>query len=171
MSAKEISWITAKDIKAKIVELLRTKYPKEEYHIYGKPVSEGFLIPCFFVDVRLGDRSDATANIVNKEYRCHILYFSEDMKSATAEEDQFDKVEEIGDLLCCIDDRNRKRKMCIECNGRYIQVKEYSSDYTGSEVNILTIDFTLQFYDWRQEAVPEPLMEEFSFNELLEEEE
>ena len=170
MSAKEISWITAKDVKAKLVEILRSKYPQDKYHIYGKPVSDGFRVPCFFVDVRLGDRSDATANIVNKEYRCHILYFEEDPKAPNAEEDQFNKVEEIADLLCCTDARNRKRRMCIELNGRYIQVKEYSSDYTGSEVNILTIDFTLHFYDWRQEAVPEPIMEEFNFNEIIKEE-
>lgn len=168
MSTEQISWITAKDVKTTLVSLLRTKYPQEEYHIYGKPVSDGYLVPCFFVDVRLGDRSDATANIVSKEYRCHILYFQEDPDSPHAEEDQFDKVDEIGDLLCCIDDRNRKRKMCIKCNGRYIQVKEFSSDYTGSEVNILTIDFTLQFYDWKQEATPEPIMEELDFDELLE---
>ena len=171
MSQKEISWITAKDIKTTIVKLLRSIYPQNQYHIYGKPVTDGLLIPAFFVDVRLGDRSDATSNIVNKEYRVHILYFQEDPESETAEADQFDKIEEIGDLLCCTDQRNRKRNMCIECNGRYLQVKEFSSDYTGSAVNILTIDFTLQFYDWRQEAVPEPIMEEFTLNEIFEEEE
>ena len=168
--SEEIKWITIKDVKQTLVSLLRSIYPQEQYHIYGKPVSDGFLVPCFFVDVRLGECSDATANIVNKEFRCHILYFQEDPSDPKAEEDQFDKVEEIRELLCCDDGRNKKRKMCIKCNGRYLTVKEYSSDYTGSEVNILTIDFTLNFYDFRENVVSDPVMEELEFNEIIEEE-
>lgn len=168
--AKEVSWISTEDIKKAITALMRTIYPAKKYRIYGKPDVDGYEIPAFFIDVRLADRSSKTINVVNKEYRVYIVYFQESPHAPTAEVDIYEKIDEIADLLCCTDSRNRKRNMVIEINGRYIDVTEFSADYTGKENNILSISFSLNFLDFREPDIPEPIMEGFYFDDFLEEE-
>lgn len=166
---KKVEWIKTEDIKKKLVKLLRDIYPPKEYRIYGKPEVEGYEMPSFFVDVRLSDRGDETINVVRKQYRVYIVYFPKTLDVSTIEEDTYKKIDEIADMLCCKDARNRKHNMKIEINGRYIDVKEFASGYTGKENNILTIEFSLEFLDFREPKNPEPIMEEFYFKEESEE--
>lgn len=165
--SKEITWITTADIKKKIVDVIRGIYPN--YRIYGKPVEDGYEVPSFFIDIRLIDRSDATINIVNKNYRVHIVYFQDDMSIQLAEEDQYNKIEEIANALYSQSGNNRNHNMVVEVNGRHLTVTEFGSEYTGKANNILCIDFTITFYDYKEIKKAEPLMEEFEIKEILKE--
>lgn len=157
--------IKTHDIRNAILKLLSAKYPT--YKLYGNEVIEGYTKPSFFIDVRLGGMSDQTINTVEKEYRVHIVYFQKTKDN----KDQYDKVEEIAELLVSTSKRNRHKKLVIEINDRFLDISEFSYDYTGKDNNILCIDFSIKFADWKEIIPEEPVMEEFNLNEELEKEE
>lgn len=163
-------WITGRAIKEALIALLKGKYGTD-YKYYSRQVVEGMLLPAFFVDVRLVQRKDETANICSKEYSCRIIYFQEDPSAENADADQYAKEEEISDLLVCKDaKKNPKGGMVLAVSGRYLTVNECGIDYIGRENNIMEFSFTLKFYDFKETNAEEAeLMEEFSFNEKLEE--
>jgi len=163
-------WITGKDIKEALVALLRGKYGSA-YKYYSRQVVEGMLLPAFFVDVRLVQRKDETINIASKEYNCRIIYFQFDPAAKDADEDQYNKVEEITGLLVCKESkRNPKGNMVVKVNDRYLTVNECGVDYIGRENNIMELSFTLKFYDFKEPTKQdtEELMEELVFDEKLE---
>ena len=86
-----------------------------------------------------------------------------------SEADNFEKVEGIRQLLCCIDDKKRKRKMTIKVKDRYIKVDDYSYTYTGEENNILQIQMNLSFLEFAVVKDTEPLMETVEINKELKE--
>lgn len=163
-------WITGRDIKEALIVLLKGKYGSG-YKYYSRQVAEGMLLPAFFVDVRLVQRKDETINIVSKEYSCNIVYFQVDPTAQDADADQYQKVEDITELLVCKDKRNPKGKMVLTVNGRYLTINDCGVDYIGRENNIMELSFTLKFYDFKEVSNEdsEELMEEFRFKEELEE--
>ena len=167
---KDVTWITTADIRKAVVKSLRTLYPTG-YRIYGKPDTEGYEVPAFFIDVRLTDREQETINVISKEYRVYIVYFQADPDAETAEADNLAKVDEIADALCTFDKRNRKHTTVMEVNGRYLPIADFGSDYTGQANNILSISFTLAFYDFREVEETEPIMDELELEEIIQEEE
>ena len=164
--------VKAKDVKEALVALLRAKYPTG-YRFYGKPDEEGFEVPAFFVDVRLTDMHAETVNVFKKEFSVHIVYFQEDPAAATAEADQYQKIDDIANLLVSRDRRNTKSGLKLKVHDRLIDVSDFSSDYTGRANNILSISFSLSLMDFKEMINPEEndeLMEEFIFTEEVEEE-
>lgn len=153
------------DLKKAIVSLLQSKYATPQYHYYGIAVTEGNKKPYFFTDLRLLTQQDETANIVSKKYFVAITYQPQKIN----EVDNFKKVEEIRELLCCIDDKKRKRKMTIKVKDRYIKVDNFSFTYTGEENNILQIQMDLSFLEFAVTRDTEPIMEEFEINQELKE--
>lgn len=164
---REIKWIETADIKKAVVTLFRKNYPPGKYRIYGKPEVDGYQVPSFFIDVRLQDRQDMTANIVQKEFRVYIVYFQQDPHSKEAEADHYQKIEEIAEMLISKSPRNKHQKMVVEVNGRFLLVSDFSSDYTGKENNILTVSFSLKFEDFKEAKTTEPMMEEFHLEQIL----
>ena len=162
-------WITGRAIKEALIVLLKNKYGTG-YKYYSRQDVEGMLLPAFFVDVRLIQRKDETANICSKEYTCRIIYFQADPSAEDADADQYDKAEEIPNLLVCKDSKkNPKGGMVLAVSGRYLTVTECGIDYVGRENNIMELSFTLKFYDFKEPNAEEAeLMKEFGFNEKLE---
>ncbi|BBF45074.1 hypothetical protein lbkm_3833 [Lachnospiraceae bacterium KM106-2] len=150
------------DIKKAINSLLKMKYPT--YKRYGIEVTEGYERPSFFVDLRLDGRNDATANIEKKDCSCTITYFARKIDDI----DNLTKVEEIQQLLSGKDSRNRKKRMCLYVNDRYIPVTKYHFGYTGEKNNILQIGFTISYFDFCQEEEDRQLMQEMKMKERLE---
>ncbi len=150
--------ITEIDLKKAIISLLQSRYATSQYHYYGIEVTEGCKKPYFFVDLRLMSQKDETANIVSKKYFVSITYQSKQI----SETDNFEKVEEIRQLLCCNDDRNRKRKMTIKVKDRYIKVDDFSFTYVGEETNILQIQIDLSFLEFAEQKATEPFMEDIN---------
>ena len=148
--------ITEIDLKKAIVSLLQSKYAISQYHYYGIEVTEGNKKPYFFTDLRLMTQQDETANIVSKKYFVAITYQPKQISEA----DNFEKVEGIRQLICCIDDKKRKRKMTIKVKDRYIKVDNFSYTYTGEENNILQIQMDLSFVEFAVVRDIEPLIEE-----------
>ena len=165
------STIKVKDVKEALTALLRGKYGTA-YRIYGKPDEEGFETPAFFVDVRLVDLHAETINIFKKEFSVHIVYFQEDPSGAGAEADQYQKIDDIANLLVSRDARNPKGGLKLKVKDRFIDATEFSSDYTGRANNILSISFSLSLMDFKEVRSEEEdeLMGEFIFNETVEEE-
>lgn len=163
-------WITARAIKEELIRLLRSKYGSG-YKYYSRQDTEGMLLPAFFVDVRLVQRKDETVNIVSKEYTCRIIYFQTDPSAEDADADQYEKAEEIADLLCCSDtEKNPKGAMILLVSGRYLTASESGIDFIGRENNIMEFSFTLKFYDFKEAKEDDAdLMEELHLNEKLEE--
>lgn len=148
------------DLKTAILDLLKQKYKpkgkgKSGYRYYGIEVSEGCERPYFFVDLRLMNQRDETANIVSRYYSVFIIY----QGAALSEVDYYKKVNEIRDLLCCIDKKNKKRKMVLKVKNRYIKIQNYSFGYTGEGNNILQIEFDLSFYEFADLEAVEQKME------------
>lgn len=158
--------IDAYDIKARLVELFRNKYP--DYNIIGKDFEEGCETPAFSIDVRLNGMTDGTLNIVVKHYSVYIVYLRE--KEDISEEDQYEKIEEITELLIDPSVRNKKQKMIINVGDRYIPVSDFSYDYTGKDSNQLEISFDLHFNDWRDVKSSGELMKNVDFTQTVEEE-
>jgi hypothetical protein len=161
--------INANNIKEKLTSLLLAKYPT--YKVYGVEVAQGYTKPSFFVDVRLISLGDGTINIVKKNFRVHIIYFQKEINEA----DQYAKYEEIAELLIADSKKNPKKKMCLnikdEDYDRFIPVTDFSYDYVGNDTNILSINFSLQFFDFKNIEDTEPTMEEVDLNKIIEMEE
>ena len=152
--------ITEIDLKKAILDLLKTKYAPPQYHYYGIEVTEGCKKPYFFTDLRLMRQQDETANIVSKQYYLAITY----QGKTVSEEDNFKKIEEIRELLCCVDERNRKRKMVLKVKDRYIKIEDFSYTYTGEENNILQIQVDLNFYEFASVETEEKIAQEVRLN-------
>ena len=157
--------ITEIDLKKAIVSLLQSRYVTSQYHYYGIEVSEGNKRPYFFTDLRLLTQQDETANIVSKKYFVAITY----QPKQISEIDNFEKVEEIRQLLCCNDDRNRKRKMTIKVKDRYIKIDDFSFTYVGEETNILQIQMNLNFLEFAEQKAIEPFVEEVNVKQNIKE--
>ena len=157
--------IKGRDIKEALIALLRGKYGKKCKY-YSRQVTEGMLLPAFFVDVRLVQQRDETINVVSKQFSCRIMYFQVDPSAEGAEADQYEKIEAILSMLVCIDSkRNPKGNMILKVKDRYLTVSECGVDYVGRENNIMELGFMLQFYDFKEATKQDEdeLMEELVF--------
>lgn len=152
--------ITEIDLKKAILDLLKTRYPPTQYHYYGIEVTEGCQKPYFFTDLRLVRQQDETANIISKEYYLSITYQSKKIN----EEDNFNKVNEIRELFCCVDEKNRKRKMVLKVKDRYIKIEDFSYTYTGEENNILQIQIEFSFLEFASVETEEKIAQEVQLN-------
>lgn len=152
-------------LKTTILQLLKTIYPDENYKYYGIEVSEGYLKPSFFVDVRMSGQTDETINIVKKDFSVTITYFQKKIN----EMDNLKKVDEIKDVLCAIDQKNRKRKMVLKVGDRFLPVNNYFYSYTGENNNILQIFFDISFYDFDEIIDREQQANEIEINTRMEE--
>jgi len=146
-------------LKKTVNDILRETFPTA--HIYGQGDNEGFEYPAIFSEMALTNQNDATINIVEKNYKIGIQYVPSGDRS---EEDDLTFYQTLRDALCCIDDRNRKRKMCIKVlddddnSDRYIKVKDLAYGYVGEAQDQMIITFTLYFHDFKEYAAPEPLI-------------
>lgn len=150
--------ITEIELKKAIIDLLKQKF-SQQYKYYGMEVTEGYSKPSFFVDIRLINETDETANLIRKEYQTYITYFSKKV----SEVDNLNKVEEVRQLLRCTDKKKRKRDMTIKVKDRYIKVDNYHFGYIGEANNILQIVFDFSFLEFEQVTERAMLMRSVSF--------
>ena len=118
--------ITSKDIKAAIIEKLRSRFPNYEYYS-GLEVIEGYEKPCFFTFIEILDVSKINTNISNTDYLFLIDYFQPEKD----EIDLLEKMEEIINLFL----------NGFKVKDRYI-VPELSQNYIGKNKNILEIELS-----------------------------
>lgn len=152
-------------LKKAVNAVVKQAWPKA--HHYGNGIVEGWKEPAVFTEMKLTNQEDATINIVEKQYLVTVEYYAK----TPSEEDSLKHLTALKKALQCIDDRNRKRKMCIkvevedEDEPRYIRVTGLSYEYIGDDYNILRIRFNLNFYDTEEIDDPEPLMEHVELDE------
>lgn len=162
--------ISEVDLKKTINTIIKDAFPK--HHLYGQGDVEGYKYPAIFHELRMTGTNDATLNTVEKNYFSAVQYIPQGDRS---EADDMRFYETLRNALCCIDDRNRKRKMCIKVtdsdNGsdRYIKVKDVNYGYVGEAIDIMQVGFTLSFYDYRDYIDPEPEIEDVNVRAVLKE--
>lgn len=148
-------------LKKALSSVIKSAFPN--YHIYGQGIVEGYKYPAVFTELALTNMSDATINIVEKQYAATILY--DNGKEPTAKEaDNLKFVETLKKALQCIDDRNRKRKMCLKVadshtGNRYLHISNLSFVYIGNDLDMLQVRFQINFYDSEEIPYTEPTME------------
>jgi len=151
--------ITEIQLKAAIIRLLKAAFP--DVNIYGVGVVEGFKRPCFFTEMILVSETDETVNICKKTYSFTILYVADKI----TEVDSLKKVDGIRNMLKCVDERNRKRKMVIKVNDtklgdRYIKVSNFYYTFVGDDTDYLQVHFDLDLYDTEDIEPTEPPIED-----------
>jgi hypothetical protein len=148
-------------LKTAINAIIRETFPK--CHLYGQGDVEGYKYPAIWHELRLSEMKDATLNTVQKTYMSVIQYIPEEHRSE-ADDLRFYKV--FRDAMCCVDDRNRSRKMCFKVtddddeSDRYIKIDSMSNGYVGESLDIFEINFTYSFYDFKAAVNPEPIIED-----------
>ena len=153
--------ISTLELKKAINKLLKEKY---SLNVYGKEVTEGFKKPSFFTELNLNSANDETLNIISKAYTAFIVYFQSEINEA----DCLKKVDEIRELLSPKTDRNKKRKMSLQIEDRYLEVSNYSCDFIGNDNNILQISFDINFYDFVDIEDVQEIMSELKVNGMEE---
>lgn len=129
------------DVLTALIALLRTKYATENFHFYTKEYTEGFVLPCLFVDCRLISEQPAGANVSRKEMSCVIDYF----QSERNQEETISFVNDLRELF--LDNGKKTRRMILKVGDRYIPVDDFSFGYVGQSNNIPEVTFSLMFVD------------------------
>lgn len=136
-------------------------------HIYSQGITEGYKYPAVFSELKLTNMTDATINVVEKNYLATLTY----MPKKPNEEDNLTKFSNLVEALKCVDARNRRRKMCIKVSDgdddRFIQVTDLSYVYVGDNFDTMKIQFNLRFYDSEKIVDPEPIMQHVEQNNTL----
>lgn len=145
-------------LKGAIVSLVSEACP--EMNIYGQGQVEGWIEPALFIEMALTNQTDETINIVSKTYSVMIQHRDE----SASEADKLEIFQRVQAALKCIDGRNRRRKMVIKVtdedgNDRFIHVSNLLYVWTGDSLDILQMQFNLNFYDSETIVDPEPMME------------
>ena len=151
--------ITEIQLKATLIRLLKSAFP--DVAIYGVGAVEGYKKPCFFVEMILTGENDETVNVVKKTYSVSILYEA----AKITEMDSLKKIDGIRNMLKCVDDRNRHRKMCIKIKdeklgNRYVKATEFFYTFVGDDADYLNIHFNMEFYDTEEIEPTEPPIED-----------
>lgn len=151
--------LTEIQLKAALIRLLKQTFP--DVAIYGVGAVEGYKRPCFFVEMILTSENDETVNVVKKTYSVSILYEPEKI----TEVDSLQKVDGIRNMLKCVDDRNKHRKMCIKIKddkfgNRYVKTTEFFYTFVGDDTDYLNVHFNMEFYDTEEIEPTEPPIED-----------
>lgn len=130
------------EIKKAINELLKKKYPSEQYKIYGKEIKEEYNTPCFFTEILDNGGAAETKNFANGSFTIKIVYFQKEKN----ELDQLEKVDEIKDLFGLF--------FCI--GNRKLTISDFSHDYIGEYQDILQISIEIKYKEntKKEDVVP-----------------
>jgi hypothetical protein len=151
--------ITEKTLKKAVNELLKVRWP--DIRRYGIEVTEGYIPPCFFVNLLLLSEEDAGANTVLKKYNMMIDYFQKEIN----ETDQYEKVGAIRKMLTNVGKKNHKHRFVLPVKDpdsaqmRYLKADGFTYSYIGTAKNILEIEFDLEYHDMTAEAAQLQTME------------
>ena len=124
--------MTLLDIKAALLQKLKSKYPPDQYHYYGLEVVEGYKKPSFFTQLKPVTLAFSNKNSTENVLTFYITYFQKEID----EVDMLRKVDEIRELF----------GMFLKVGERAMDISDFSFDYAGNDKNILEISFDLEFF-------------------------
>lgn len=135
------------EIKTACIKLMQTAYPATEYRYYANTVNEKYTRPCFLTRLTVDPGEPA-----NKHTRHNTGMFEiEFLQDKLDEYEALEVMQTLRDLF----------GFAIRVGKRYVKVVESDFDYDGTEENVATITFMLDWFDniTRPEEEP-PLMED-----------
>ena len=142
-----------KDILTALIALLKTEWG-EGYRYYTKEHIEGYVMPCFFVDVFTTSEQYHGANTYLKRCTCLIDFLQE----TRDQELTLAFVDGLRELLL----ETNKRQMILKVETddviRFLSVDDFSFSYVGQSNNIPEITFSLEFHDSYAEKDTSDLM-------------
>ena len=142
-----------KELKAGIIEIMKTKYPSTEYKYYSKMVIEGYDRPSFFLRLAQISNNRETINYRSKVYVLYITY----LQTKRDEVDQLNKIDEIENLF----------GNYIKIGNRAVDVTGFDYDFLGSNHNILEITINIEWMDCTSNEEINQIMESAEINTEL----
>ena len=120
-----------------------TKCFGEDDRIYGHEVTQGYIEPCFFTDLRLASDEQSSATTTLKVYNVYIYFFQ-----------NLDEYDESIDYkvmkklrLWLIDNSPAKNCYILPVGHRRLTVHSLSNTRIGENYDRFEISFTLRFND------------------------
>ena len=150
--------ILAKDLKAALNSVISGLYP-EGYRIYGREVSEGYLKPSFFTELKLLNCMNLSKSYRFFQYGYYITYFQKE--SPNGRKDEVDALDKWDELRNAFD-------LKIHVGDRYLNIKSLSHDGVGEKRDILQISLYIDFYEEIPRIETAPIMQVLALNEKLE---
>ena len=132
------------EIKAACVRLMQTAYPTTEYHYYSSAVTERYKRPCFFTDLFVDPSEPASKSVRHSTGTFEVQFFQDRIDEFKA----LEVVDTLRDLF----------GYAFAVGDRYVKVLESEFDYDGTDDNVATLTFTLDWYDNVRKPDTEPLM-------------
>jgi hypothetical protein len=137
----DYNYVEEEHIKTAINDMMALIMPNAA--IYGHEITQGYVTPCVFTDLRLNNEEPINAYHVNKIYTCHITFFPDE--SNYDETLDMRIIKSIKTYLRTLDPN--RRHMMLYVDGRYIKISNVSSDYIGVSNNKLDITLDFSFID------------------------
>lgn len=152
--------INEDDITTAIITLMRTKWDKG-YRYYTKEETEGYVMPCFFVDTHLNAETPAGANNVHKDITIIIDYY----QKVRDQELTHEAVDGLRELL--LSNGRNSRHLILKVKDRYLSVNSYSFAYVGQSNNIPEIEINIEFNDTYMKKDTTSTMREIYTQEVI----
>lgn len=155
--------IAEDDIRSGLFSLMNTRWKESDgFHYYFKETDENYILPCFFIDVRLDQQSQAGLNMIKKHYNIRLLYLHETLNEAAATE------KTTGLMELFLSTGKSSRVPLFNVNDAYLEVKNYSYTYIGRRATLPEIAFELDFFDsYSKEDTETPIMEELTIRQVI----
>lgn len=145
--------MTLTELKAGLVELLKTKYPKCKY--YSTAVVENYSRPCFFTQLKAVDTGVENYNARKNRMIFYITY----MPERTDEAETLHMIGELRDLF----------GLYVKIAGRVVYVENFDWNYIGTDRNIPEMSVELYWLDRIEHNTDEPVIEQVVTSKEMEE--
>ena len=132
------------EIKTAFVGLMKTVYPETEYHYPSAAVVENYTRPCFCVDLFVDPAEPASRSVRHNTGTFEIKFLP-------------DRVDEYQSLRV-VDTLRDLFGYAVKVGDRYVKVLGSEFDYDGTDDNVATLTFTLDWYDMIREPGTVPPM-------------
>lgn len=142
------------DIRKALFELMITKWPRPEYQYYLREVHEAYRMPCFFILADLEEEVPSGVACFKKTYQCKIMYYEKGHKET--------KTAEIVDGMrqLFLSSGKTSRYFILHVKDRYLEIKNFSYNYVGSDLDVPEIVFRLEFVDSYAQKDTHEIMED-----------
>lgn len=142
-------------MKAGLLKLLETEYPKETYKYYSMAVVENYERPCFFTQLLPVDMRPENYNSRKNEVVFYITILLEKADEAR----MLDMIQHIRDLF----------GLNVMVRDKSVNVTDFDWNYTGKDRNIPEIAVSLMWFDRIEHKNSAPVVEQVVTNNELEE--
>lgn len=145
--------MTLTELKAGLVELLKTKYPKCKY--YSTAVVENYSRPCFFTQLKPVDTGAENYNSRKNRMVFYITY----MPERADEAETLHVIGELRDLF----------GLYVKIAGRVVYVENFDWNYIGTDRNIPEMSVELYWLDRIEHNTDAPVIEQVVTSKKMEE--